>query len=337
MKPWLGRTLTAIAVALLLILVGWTCFVARQGSPPNPLPSPNGYDDFLHAASILQGDPGTFSTATIGELRKLLAENGESLRLLRLGLSRRCSVPTASGLTNFNGLVGDLPLLKSLSHLLMAEGRLAELEERWPAAAASYADAMALGNETGRGGFLFNYLVGLSFEWKSELTLYPLVGKLSDGERVQIIKRLARIDREQVSWDEVLKNEKLLSRHETHGNPVPMAIAWLQARKGRKAGAEKLDRVLATLRLIELELGLRQYRSEHGRPPSQLQELVPRQIAQVPIDPFSGKPMLYRAQGGTNWLVYSVGVDGVDDGGRPVGRSVSGRVTKGDLFFDSPW
>jgi hypothetical protein len=56
-------------------------------------------------------------------------------------------------------------------------------------------------------------------------------------------------------------------------------------------------------------------------------------LSYVPEDPFSGQPLVYRAQG-TNWLLYSVGPDGVDDGGKPVGRGLGG---KGDLYFDSPW
>ena len=46
--------------------------------------------------------------------------------------------------------------------------------------------------------------------------------------------------------------------------------------------------------------------------------------------------MTYRPQG-TDWLVYSVGEDGVDDGGKRVSRSVSGTVIRGDLFYDSPY
>ncbi|HWX20182.1 MAG TPA: hypothetical protein VN578_09795 [Candidatus Binatia bacterium] len=53
----------------------------------------------------------------------------------------------------------------------------------------------------------------------------------------------------------------------------------------------------------------------------------------MPQDPFSDKPLIYRPSG-TNWLLYSVGVDGVDDGGKPVGKGV---WSKGDLFFDSVW
>jgi hypothetical protein len=53
-------------------------------------------------------------------------------------------------------------------------------------------------------------------------------------------------------------------------------------------------------------------------------------------DPFSGRQMIYRPQG-TNWLLYSVGEDGVDHGGKRVGSAVSGTATMCDLFYDSPY
>ena len=57
-----------------------------------------------------------------------------------------------------------------------------------------------------------------------------------------------------------------------------------------------------------------------------------KNLSKVPEDPFTQRPMIYHTRG-TNWMFYSVGVDGVDDGGRPAGPGVN---TKGDLFFDSP-
>ena len=81
---------------------------------------------------------------------------------------------------------------------------------------------------------------------------------------------------------------------------------------------------------------LRCYQSEQGRAPTGLEQLVPQYLQRVPSDPFSGRPMIYRPQG-TNWLLYSVGEDGVDNGGKRSGRPGSGAVTKGDLFYDSPY
>jgi hypothetical protein len=95
-----------------------------------------------------------------------------------------------------------------------------------------------------------------------------------------------------------------------------------------------------SLRLLRVglaaELALRCYQSERGRVPMGLEQLVPHFLQRVPADPFSGRPLIYDPTG-THWLLYSVGEVGVDDGGKPVGRSVSGTVTRGDLFNDSPF
>jgi hypothetical protein len=80
-------------------------------------------------------------------------------------------------------------------------------------------------------------------------------------------------------------------------------------------------------------LALRCYQSEQGHPPARLADLVTNYLSAVPQDPFSGKPMIYRPQG-TNWLLYSAGPDGVDDGGRPAARAWP---LRGDILFDSSW
>src|SRR5258707_182427 len=59
----------------------------------------------------------------------------------------------------------------------------------------------------------------------------------------------------------------------------------------------------------------------------------PLYLSRVPEDPFSGRPLIYRPQGLTG-LLYSVGLDQVDDGGKPAGR---GLAPKGELLFDSDW
>ncbi len=100
-----------------------------------------------------------------------------------------------------------------------------------------------------------------------------------------------------------------------------------------RRGVVKDKRVVAHERLLAAELALRCYQSEKSRLPIRLEELSPAYLSKVPADPFSGRPLIYRSQGKT-WQLYSVGVDGVDDGGKPAGRGLS---AKGDLFFDSVW
>jgi len=58
-----------------------------------------------------------------------------------------------------------------------------------------------------------------------------------------------------------------------------------------------------------------------GDPPGSLEDLVPHYLPRVPIDPFSGEPMLWGQRYGT-WRVYSVGPDLEDNGGESIGRVV---------------
>jgi len=68
------------------------------------------------------------------------------------GSRARVSFPTDSAITDFSSALGDLGNLKRLVQLLVAEGRLAEIESQPADAARSYLDAIRFGNEISRGG-----------------------------------------------------------------------------------------------------------------------------------------------------------------------------------------
>jgi hypothetical protein len=96
---------------------------------------------------------------------------------------------------------------------------------------------------------------------------------------------------------------------------------------------EALNRLLAT------QLALRAYHLVFSRYPVNLDDLVPKYLPLVPTDPFSdGRPLEYRLAGST-YILYSVGPDGVDDGGQPIYGStendktyvVSSQSEKGDI------
>jgi len=330
--------LFALVAAVVLTLLGVLIFATGRPPPPPALPNPNGYDDFLKAASLLTGEVADASGLDHEHLRDLVATDSEPLRLLRLGLTRRCAVPTDSASTNWATIAQDLARLKLLAWLLRDEGRLAEMENRPVDAARAYIDAIHFGNEMSRGGFIIYRLVGLACEALGVTPLANLTPQLDCHQAREIITELKQIDSATVTWQEVMQAENRFSRHQLHRihNPLALAADWWQNRTAKKRAEERHNRMAARLRLLTAEFALRCYRSEHGRAPIRLEELLPGLIQRVPLDPFTGRPLIYRAQG-TNWLLYSVGADGVDDGGKPVGRSATGGIQKGDLFFDSPW
>jgi hypothetical protein len=56
-------------------------------------------------------------------------------------------------------------------------------------------------------------------------------------------------------------------------------------------------------------------RRSTGEYPEQLEALVPRFMANLPNDPCGGKPFRYRRTAQDDYLLYSIGLNGKDDGG----------------------
>ena len=95
-------------------------------------------------------------------------------------------------------------------------------------------------------------------------------------------------------------------------------------------------RLLASQRMAATALAIRLYELDHGRRPGTLDELVPEYLTDVPRDPFDGGdgPLRYAPDAAPARL-YSIGPDGVDDGGAFVLKS-DGGVDEGirdQVFF----
>ncbi|MCA9078319.1 MAG: hypothetical protein KDA93_25045 [Planctomycetaceae bacterium] len=67
--------------------------------------------------------------------------------------------------------------------------------------------------------------------------------------------------------------------------------------------------------LVDMGYALADYRAETGSFPKSLESLVPEQLDELPIDPYSGGVYRYKLTDG-GFLIWSVGPDGFDDGGR---------------------
>jgi len=341
MKTKARTILLALAAALVLTILTLMAFIYGRTAPFPPLPNPNGYDDFIQAGTLIQAGPlasgkiDDYRNLSQEELRAVVAANAKALSLVRSGLEKSCAMPLQTYLLNSAAMSGDLPLLKRIAQLLAAEGRLAELDGRLDDAARSYLDAVRFGNEVSRNGFVINRLVGIACSAIGSMPLAKLAPQLGCEQLKPIIAELDKLDQAGVTWNEVRRAENIFMRHELRKtpNPITWIPQWWQARKSVQTAVAVHHRAVSRVRLLETELALRCYRAEQGAPPAQLTQLVPQYLQRVLEDPFSGQPLVYRSQG-TNWLLYSLGPDGVDDGGSPAGRRVSG---KGDLLFDSSW
>lgn len=325
--------LVATAAVVFIVLIA---FITAKPETPYALPNPNGYDDLVKAGAAVANGAGEYQNLSLEELRFFVASHSEALALARTGLSRTCAVPVSLVLDDFSQMSYMLMGQKRLAQLLVAEGRLAELEDRPAEAARSYLDAVRLGQEISRGGFVINRLVGIACSAIGMAPLGRLAPKLDCEPLKPIAAELETIDHAGVTWDEVWAAEKAYMRNEVRKQPISLVwfTQWKEARTSIRLGRAKHDESAARIRLLAAELALRCYTAESGKPPTALAELIPDHLRAAPVDPFSERPLIYRVHG-TNWLLYSVGPNRLDEGGKPFGPSGSGSVRQGDLFFDS--
>jgi len=74
----------------------------------------------------------------------------------------------------------------------------------------------------------------------------------------------------------------------------------------------------AFLTLGETACALERHWLAHGNYPGSLAELVPTYLNKTPADIINGQPLHYQRTENGKFILYSIGLDGKDDGGKPV-------------------
>jgi hypothetical protein len=75
------------------------------------------------------------------------------------------------------------------------------------------------------------------------------------------------------------------------------------------------DRTAMRFEIVKLGLALAAYHADHGSFPAKLTELAPQYVASVPKDVFNNDELKFTRQG-DGYLLYSVGPNGIDEGGK---------------------
>lgn len=86
--------------------------------------------------------------------------------------------------------------------------------------------------------------------------------------------------------------------------------------KGIALVAWKIIENLADIYNMQVAVAVEKYKLKHKRAPQNLNELVPGYINEIPMDPLSDNPIRYKKQTSESYIVYSVGPNGNDDGGK---------------------
>ncbi len=93
-------------------------------------------------------------------------------------------------------------------------------------------------------------------------------------------------------------------------------ILWTLLSPALRNFQRAADRAEQVQHNLHVAFALAAYQRDQGRYPAKLDELAPKYLPQVPGDIFSGKALNYK-QVENGYLLYSVGPNGQDNGGRP--------------------
>ena len=335
--PRWARRLSQVTIVLLVptIFVA-ILFIYRELARPLPpkeaiTAKPNGYDDLLQAADRLSNVLVPFADETPpASAAAFVARHQAALKQIRTGLSRECQVPLSY---TFDYPSADYGKVRQLARALDLEAEVATNEGRMADTARIGVDCMRLGNEISRGGLKIHWLVGNSMESYGFHRIAEVRHSLSADECREAVNAIDVIDSEREALGAIQQREHAWSQHVFGWRYTLARAVCAPVRAAYETDLTWIGvRNEARTRLLQTDLAIRAFQLEHNRYPDRLDELVPSLLRKIPVDPYCDKPLVYRREG-KEYLLYSAGPNGVDDGGQRVSweQYIEG---KGDLFLD---
>jgi hypothetical protein len=281
-----------------VLFLGCLIFMKEPPPPLAPLPNPNGYDDLVKAGKMVAVNDTVNTTFynEMGEaqLKEVILANAATLALARAGLSNQCRVPVQYSDAFISNHLGDLASLKRLAQALLAEGRLAELENRPSDAAKSYLDAIHLGDESARGGVLVDELVSIAIESIGTSPLQKLVPQLDANSCRETATALETLDARRQTSDEIMQQEDVWRKAFARLHKRSISKADDRSLKNvDQACKRKFDTQEQKTRQLLIALAARAYELDKGHPPARAADLVPEYLKAVPQDPVAGTNMVY--------------------------------------------
>jgi hypothetical protein len=197
---------------------------------------------------------------------------------------------------------------------LNAAARAAAIDGDDKAASGYDLDTLRLGSASGRGGMMIHWSVASAIQRIGLHGVHKRCRCMTPPMRRHWIGKLPALDADFESLDACLGRDDIWSSH-AHGWQGRLIHVIQGQVFDRRLLAQRESRDHAYYRLLTIELALADYRDRNGKYPQTLADLVPGELETLPADPFTGKPLVYRSTD-DGFRLYSVGPNGVDDGGQ---------------------
>jgi hypothetical protein len=139
--------------------------------------------------------------------------------------------------------------------------------------------------------------------------------ELNGLQGLQVVIEAARMSETNRSFQsaELFVNTNLTQLNRKQGSVDGLRGVFSANASG--AALRKAARVETARNVVVTAIALKRYELQHHQLPNTLDELVPEFLKSVPTDYMDGQPLRYLRNGDGTFLLYSVGENGLDDGG----------------------
>jgi len=241
------------------------------------------------------------------ELESLLDRDSVTL------FDSRTDDPNGNAVTHF----GSVSSMRGAARTLTAQA-VADWEAGRRAEALRYnAICLQLAAMAQHRGTMVDALVGVAIEGIAVYRLANVRTELSNDEARRVISLLQHIVASRAPLQLLWARDSVYGQ-ELGGWRSRLNVAcqhlWGQSQDdgGYRSAFDRRD---ALLSLLTTDLAIRCHWRTHGRLPERLDELVPHHLPSLPHDPFCDQPLHYRIAD-EDFVLYSVGPDGIDNGGQ---------------------
>jgi hypothetical protein len=288
--------------------------------PHVKLPEPNGFDDFVAAARMINSSQAArlngWNNLTDAQLHALVAEHARVFDRVSEGLRKACWHPYGYMPRTSNDEAALMPLISAMFARVTVAERMASTNE---ALAAGW-DFLRLTMEADRGTGC-TYSIPAQVQQHAIRSLWDCRTRLSARQCTQLAMDLWKLETSREPWKVKSQRQRIIDENVNWQWRLQAILAdWSGTERNEWARQMQLLR-MTEIRILIADLAIRAHRLETSSLPATLAELIPDYLPAVPDDPY-GKDTITYLVSGDEYALYSVGPDGEDDGGRALSNLI---------------
>ncbi len=213
------------AGVLLLGLVVFAIVYASVGNrrydvpPPAPMPVPNGYDDYVAAARMLQANggtkgmygtkPGQETTPALALEEVVTARNAPAMARMRQAFGKECRAPEMRTAAH---TMPELAGIRDLARLLSADADVRRARGDHAGALSDGLDTIEMGLDVRRGGVFIHGLVGIACEAIAHASMLQSVEHVPPADARRLAGRMEKILVRRAPYADTLAAEQNFER-----------------------------------------------------------------------------------------------------------------------------